>query len=129
MRDLDALIAYLAERAGQPFDWATNTCVQYAAGAVKAQTGRDVLDGLPTWKTERGAQRVLAHLGGLITMTDRLLRPVAIAQAMRGDIAGVRTEDGGILLMVVEGDLLSGPDASGARKVARSRMVLAWSAE
>lgn len=129
LRDHQALVAYLHARGSQPFDWAENSCVHFAAGAVEAQTGRDVLKGLPTWKTERGAKLALARLGGLAAATDTVLRRIHPSQAQRGDIAGVAGPDGAIVaLMVVEGQTLVGPDASGARRLARARMAVAWCA-
>jgi len=137
-RDYSALVAFLHSRAATPFSWGKNrrrngtpddgnSCVHFAAGAVLAQTGRNVMRALPSWSSEAGARRVLKRLGGIQVATDSVLRRIPLAMAQRGDIAGVETPDG-LLLMVVEGDTLVGPDASGARRVRRSRMVAAWSA-
>lgn len=127
-RDYAALVAYLHARAATPFDWATNSCGHFAAGAVLAQTGRDVLASLPKFKTERGAKLMLARRGGLEATMDSLLTRIAPAHAMRGDVGAVRGDDGELRLVVVEGETLVGPDASGARRVGRHHMVMAWSA-
>lgn len=138
IRDYSALVAFLHSRAATPFDWGKNprrkgspdsgnSCVHFAAGAVLAQTGRNIMPALPSWSNEVGARRVLKRLGGIEAATDRVLRRIPPAMAQRGDIAGVETADG-LLLMVIEGDTLAGPGASGARRLRRSRMVAAWSA-
>lgn len=139
IRDHAALVAFLHARADLTFDWGRNprrggspddgnSCVHFAAGAVQAQTGRNLMPRLPSWTTERGAKRVLKRLGGLEAATDRVLTRIPPAMAQRGDIAGVPRPGGGMLLMVVEGETLVGPDASGARRIARRHMAAAWSA-
>lgn len=115
-----------------PFAWGrdANDCVSFGLGAVEAQTGRtDLRHRLPNWRTETGARRVLARIGGLEAAVDSVLTSVPLAHAQRGDIALVEHPvTGAKALMVVEGDTLVGPDASGARRLRRSRMVKAWSA-
>lgn len=139
VRDHDALVRYLAARASRPFDWGRNSrgpdaasegnsCVHYAAGAVQAQTGRNVMAEIPAWSSERGARRVIRRLGGLEAGIGAVLREIPPAMAQRGDVAGVLNEAGELFLVVVEGDVLSGPSASGARRLRRARMVKAWSA-
>lgn len=126
-RDLAALSAYLADRAGMPFAWGRkgNDCVSFAAGAVQAQTGRDVLCGLD-WRSEKGARRRVAVMGGLESaVTSRMGAPIAPARAHRGDVAGVMV-DGGMALMIVEGATLVGPEN---RRLPRGAMIRAWSAE
>lgn len=129
LRDHGALVAYLHAQAKVPFSWSSASCVHLAAGAVQAQTGRDIMAELPRWKTERGAKLQLARLGGLEAAADSLLRRIPPAMAQRGDIAGVRDPDGELFLMVVEGDTLAGVHASGARRARRRHMVMAWSAD
>lgn len=139
IRDHDALVRYLAARVSRPFDWGRNSrgpaaadegnsCVHYAAGAVLAQTGRNIMAEIPAWSSERGARRVIRRLGGLEAGVARVLREIPPALAQRGDIAGVVGDSGELFLMVVEGDALSGPGASGARRLRRARMIKAWSA-
>lgn len=131
IRDHEALSRYLAARHSQPFAWGrdANDCVSFALGAVEAQRGDQLRQGLPNWKTERGARRVLARLGGLEAAVDGVLTSVAPAFARRGDIALVtHAATGDQALFVVEGDTLVGPDARGARRVRRSHMLKAWSA-
>lgn len=131
VRDYDALIGFLAERRTMPFTWGrkNNDCVSFATGAVRAQTGRNVLAGGPDWTTMRGAIRVLKRLGGLAEAVTANLREIPPAHAHRGDIAGVADPDmpGGIRLMLVEGEHLIGPGLAGTERQRRSMMVRAWS--
>lgn len=133
MRDRNALGAYLAARQTLPFAWGSNDCVKFAAGAVQAQTGRDPLAGWPTWTTRRGAQRAMTQVGELIPAVDQALTPVSPAMAQRGDIGAVVVSGPdsfcAVALVVVEGDTLVGPDASGARRLPRSAMIRAWRAD
>jgi hypothetical protein len=128
-RDLAALHAYLAAGADVPFAWGSNDCVTFAAGAVAAQTGLNPLAKLSRrWSTQRGALLLLRRYGGLEAAVSTVLTPVAPALAHRGDIAGVRAEAGEMVLMVIEGALLVGPDANGVRRLPRELMTVAWSA-
>lgn len=141
LRDHLALARFISGRTAMPFDWgrnpktadaheAGNSCVHFAAGALHAQTGRLIMPQLPGWKTPAGAIAAMGKLGGLEAAADAVLTRIAPAMAQRGDIAGVRDPDTGEIktLMVVEGDTLVGPDASGARRLRRVQMAVAWSA-
>ena len=129
-RDYEAFDRFLAERRRMPFAWgrAGNDCVSFAAGAAIAQTGEDPLKGL-RWASRAGAFRLLTRLGGLDVAISSRLPEVAPAQAHRGDIAGVPSEDmpGDVRLMVIVGELLVGPGAHGADFQSRSAMLRAWS--
>ena len=116
-----------------PFAWGreANDCVSFALGAVEAMTGRyDLYRAMPDWTSQRGARRALNRLGGLEAAVDGVLTPVPLAMAARGDVALVRFPgQDAEALMIVEGETLVGPGASGARRVRRVMMVRAWSAE
>lgn len=131
MRDIPALLRLIAERQAMPFAWGSeaNDCVSFAANAVRAQTGRDVLKPLKAkWSTELGAAKTLARLGGLEAAVDRVLTPVPLGMARRGDIAMAgRGETFG--LFVVEGQTIVGPDIAGLSRLPRRMAVKAWSAE
>jgi hypothetical protein len=128
MRDYRALVQFLAERAEQPFDWELNDCVRFSFGAVEAQTGVSHLEGL-RWRTEKGAARLLKRGGGMEAMVTQRLRPIPLAMAGRGDIAGVVHEKTGMGLMVVEGATLIGPGPVGSVWLPRNAMIAAWSAD
>lgn len=128
VRNIEALIAFIASRDAVPFSWSRNHCVGYAAAAVKAQTGRDPMRGVRV-TTERGAVQSLNRRGGLAAAVSSRLRPIAPAMAKRGDIAAVSDERFGVRLMVVEGETLVAPGPLGNRRAPRSAMVRAWSAD
>jgi hypothetical protein len=130
-RDITAWLGFLAERGDKPFAWGrdANDCVSFQLASVLALTGRDLSGRMPRWSSEATAKRALARLGGLEAAVDGLLRPVSIGHAQRGDVAGVRNENGDLLLMSVEGHTLVGPGPKGLKRVDRHHMVKAWSAE
>lgn len=115
-----------------PFSWGrdANDCASFAAGAIKAATGRDVLGKL-RWSTRLGALRIAKREGSFAAAITRRLTPIAPALAHRGDIAGVPDDDfpGGLRLMVVDGAMLVGPGEFGLMHQHRAAMTHAWSAE
>lgn len=128
-RDYPALIAVIAARRDRRFRWRRGAdCVSFAGACIAAQTGRDPLADLPSWRNLAEARAVLKAEGGLEAATDRRLARTAPALAQRGDIAGLPDPKFGIRLMVIEGDTLVGPGLRGAERLPRSAMVLAWSA-
>lgn len=129
VRDHSALVAYIAARMRAPFAWGDNDCVTFAAGAVKAQTGRDPLGAIAArWSTARGAGRVLRKFGGMEAAVSSVLSPIAPAMAARGDVAGWLDAQGRLQLAIVEGQTLVGPGEAGTVRLPRSAMVKAWSA-
>lgn len=127
-RDYAALIAAIEAQAAQPFGWRRGRdCVSFAASCAKAQTGRDILAGIPRWKSRRQALAVADEVGGLAQALGRRLRVVAPALAQRGDIAGLPDDLFGVRLMIVEGETLVGPGARGLERLPRSAMTIAWS--
>ena len=132
-RNITAWLGFLADRSATPFAWGRDghDCVSFALGSVKALTGGDLAGRLPRWSSEATAKRALARLGGLEAATNGVLRPIApVALAQRGDIAGVIQPSGDLALMVVEGHALVGPHpVAGLRRLPRTAMSLAWSAE
>lgn len=132
VRDYEALTSFIAGRAAMPFEWGRtkNDCVSFAAGAIRAQTRRDVLRGAPRWSTKTGALRLAVSMGGMAAIVTGRLADVPPALAHRGDIAGVIDPSfpGGLALMVIEGEFLIGPGEHGTERRHRSMMVRAWSA-
>jgi hypothetical protein len=81
----ERLYAYLQQHASTPFAWGSNDCVRFAAGAVRAITGNDVLP--TTWRDRAQAAVVLRSLGGLVPAVDTVLpRLQSAALAQRGDV-------------------------------------------
>lgn len=129
VRDHAAALRFIAERARTPFAWKANDCVSFAAGAVHAQTGRDVLKDMGLrYRTEVGAAKALARRGGLEAAVGEVLTPIAPAMAKRGDVAGVQGPSG-LMLTVIEGETLAGPGDHGVERWPRAAMLKAWSAD
>lgn len=125
-RDYEALLAFVGSRASAAFVWGVNDCVTFAAGAVKATTGREL--ALPAWSGERAARRLLRERGGLQAAVDALLPRVPVAKAARGDIGLIATGTGPALVVVM-GEHVVGPRPSGLAFVTRGRLLCAWSAD
>ena len=127
-RDHAALIAVIEYRANRPFAWRRGRdCVSFAAACAKAQTGKNLLAGVPRWTSRREALALAKMRDGLKVALDRRLDRIAPALAKRGDIAGLPDPLFGVRLMVVEGETLVGPGTRGLERVPRSCMTLAWS--
>lgn len=81
----ERLAAYLAEHRPHRFAWGAHDCVSFAAGAVVAITGGQVLPA--RWANCAEAARQLRQAGGLAAAVDQVLpRLAAPALAQRGDI-------------------------------------------
>ena len=118
----------IEQQSAKSFSWrGGRDCVSFAARAVKAQSGVDILGSLK-WNNRREAQAIIDAEGGLALAVDRRLERVPEALASRGDIAAVADAEMGIRLMVVEGRTLVGPGARGLARLPRSSMIIAWDA-
>lgn len=131
-RNYSALVAYLAAREATPFGWdrtdpGVQDCLTYAAGAVLAQSGVDLLAGAPAWTNEEEARRIIALRGGLEAIVDAHLAEVPRAMAMRGDIGAVLGPRGP-LLVVIEGDTLAAPGPLRVGRLPRRVLRRAWNA-
>jgi hypothetical protein len=125
----ERLLAYLDKAQGRRFAWVsddpdTHDCARFAAGAVLAMTGEQLL---PTWgyRTEIGAYRHLKREGGLAAMADARLPRIGIGAARRGDV-GLIMQDGRETLTVVLGVDIAGPAERGLAFVPRAELVAAW---
>lgn len=127
MRDLSALAAYIAAREAVPFAWGPNDCVTFAAGALRALTGIDRLNGIPPWNSERAALVFLKRRGGLAAAVSQVLTEIPPAHAHRGDVGIIMGPDGPIM-MVIEGMTLVGPGPDGLMRRRRDALVRSWSA-
>ena len=126
---MKALVAFINERQSRPYEWGRNAndCASFVLGAAKAQTGHDRATAIK-WHDEKSGLRAIKKAGGLEKAFDRWFVRIPPAQAMRGDIAGVPDVRFGIHPMIVEGEMLVGPDpVRGTRRLKRPEMVAAWS--
>jgi hypothetical protein len=101
--------------------------VSFAAACALAQTGRDLLAGVPGWRSRKQARAIAEAEGGLEAALDARLPRIAPALAQRGDIAALPDPLFGLRLMVIEGATLVGPGARGLERLPRREMTLAWS--
>jgi hypothetical protein len=126
-RDVNALVAYLAERAHMPHEWGrkANDCMSFPAGAVKTQTGRDPAAGLK-WTSQLSAMKLLKKLGGVEAALDARFERIPTAHAMRGDIGIVPDPDLGVHPVIVAGTTVCAPGAKGLKHLPRSAMTAAW---
>ena len=101
------LIEYVSKAARTPFEWGTHDCALFAAGAVKAQTGKDPARGLRgRYSTAAGAMKHLRKLGydRIEDLAAERLEEISPAFAQVGDLA-VLDGDGEIgALGVVQGE-------------------------
>jgi hypothetical protein len=138
-RDYTALVAYLNERRTRPYEWGSdkNDCVSFIDGAIQAATGKSALGKLK-WKSRATAISTLNRLGGMGAALDARFERIPLAQAHRGDIAGVPTEALvgipdeeakliGLHPMVVEGATLVATSETGLVRVPRNKAAIAWS--
>jgi hypothetical protein len=127
-RDIPALIAAIEARGARGFGWRRGRdCVSFAAACAKAQTGADLLEHVPHWKTRAEALKMARARGGLKLALDKRLDRIPPALAKRGDIAGLPDPLFGVRLMVIEGETLVGPGTRGLERLPRAAMTLAWS--
>lgn len=132
-RDWDQRFAdWLAETTARKHRFSHHDCLMQPAGAIEAQTGRDLADGhRGRYRTARGAAAYLRGLGfdSAEALLDSILDPVPPAFAQRGDIALIQIPEGpavpgvvigGEALFVVHGE----PEPL---RVPRSAWVKAWS--
>lgn len=136
-RDVAELMAWLEQAHQRRFAWRRgHDCVSFALGAVKAQTGVDLLADIARWSSRAEALKVARSLGGLTAALDARMERVPAAMARRGDVASLPEEFGpdkafGVRLAVVEGATLAGPatrQGGTLERLPRSAMAWAWDA-
>ncbi|MBX9707560.1 MAG: hypothetical protein K2X61_06475 [Caulobacteraceae bacterium] len=126
----EALVPFLETREDWAFGYGpeprTHDCARFCGAGVAAVTGVDPLDAFAgRWTSERGARRVLAAHGGLASAVSTVMRPIAPTLAQRGDVG--MTDDGALVLF--EGQTVVGVQERGLRRLPRSLVVFAWTAD
>jgi hypothetical protein len=119
----EKLADYFDARRDLPFNWQTNDCATFAAGAIEAMTGQ--APALPAYKGAAGAARVMDE-GSVRERCEALfgaVLPVAFAQ--RGDLVLMLME-GRETLGICEGDYIAGPGEAGMLFLPRAAGVCAW---
>ena len=132
IHNIDAPLAELIERwQDQPFAWGTADCCQFAIDAQNRLYGLALKFG--PYRTERGAARVLARLGGLEQALQSVgLRLLASARlAKRGDVVVWRDEAAskfeGQGLAVCTGRWAQAMGKDGLVPIEQARWHQAWS--
>lgn len=136
VRDVSALAALVAQRAGKSFAWGTRDCALWAFDAVRAVTGRDCAHDLRgRWRSALQAARVLRSEGGWAELARRRFGDeVAPPDTRDGDVALLRadvcTEDMADVgaLAVRWGDSLLAQGNAGLVAIPVSMALRAWRA-
>jgi hypothetical protein len=123
----ERLAQYLAAHRSTVFAWGRHDCVKFAAGAVQAITGCDLLPEV--WADKAGAARVLRRLHGLVPAVSQSLPLLASAAwAQRGDVVLVQ-QPGPVRrrwLAVADGPQWWAPAAAGLCRGRMDLAVMAW---
>ena len=124
----ERLAAYLAAAMPVRFAWGSHDCVCFAAGAVQAITGQQVLPAV--WADRAEAARVLRRLGGLVPAMGATL-PVLSSPtlAQRGDLVLVQTPDHRAVrrwIAVADGARWWAPQATGLCCGPMVQATMAW---
>ena len=101
------LDGYINARRARGFEWGVFDCAVFAAGAVYAQTGANLIArlGVGRYDSRLGAGRELLRLGckDVAAAFDLVLPAIAPARAHIGDLAAFSTETDGPAFGVVGG--------------------------
>lgn len=123
------LVAYVTEPGRATFEWGSNDCITFAAGAVEAVCGENLIqDLIGSWSDEKSAKAELEKRGGLKACVEsKLGAPLRSARlAQRGDVAIISRADMEFLAVCV-GDRFVTPTSAGRYFSTRlSDAVLAW---
>lgn len=117
----------LAEYQRAPFEWGRFDCCQFVRAALRVTAGRDI--EIRPYRTERGAARALAALGGYDGAMRRYgARPLARPlMAQRGDVVLVEAPglfEGALALCTGQMAHAAGPD--GLSAVPQPKWLRAW---
>lgn len=120
------LAGLVESRLRVPFRWGTNDCATFAADAVQAIRGADVLADLRgTWSDSRGAARVMRSLGGLVVAVDARLERTWTTSLWTGDVVLYRGARG-LTLGVYLSERIATPGAEGLVYCSVEQAEIAW---
>lgn len=88
MNDHAQLYAFIEGRRDRAHEYGKNDCCLFIADWLKLKTGHDPAKGLRRYRSEKGAQRIIAKHGGtlLALLTERLGEPDRPLTAKTGDV-------------------------------------------
>lgn len=125
------LTQYIEENKATPFNWGVFDCCLFAAGAIEAQTGKDLAADLRgKYKTQLGAARLIKRLGFDSVdelLSDKLGQPIAPLSAGRGDIALIQTCEG-LAAGVYYGAVIMATAEDGLKALPRAAALKSWRA-
>lgn len=118
-----ALSVYLASKRNEAFAYGSFDCAHFVAGAVKAMTGENPMEGIREYNSEIASLRVLKELGfdDLEQFMDSKFTSILVGFAQTGDIA---LHDGS--LGIVIGSKAVFATEIGYTFIDRSEWVNAW---
>lgn len=125
----ERLAAFIESRRHTAFAWGRNDCATFAADALLATTGTDVLASLRgTWASEPEAAAVLARMGGLPRAAMACLgRPLRhAAAAPRGAVVLARMGRTVVLGLRLSSAQWCAPGAAGLLFRPAAEVRLAW---
>ncbi|WP_157755053.1 DUF6950 family protein [Variovorax boronicumulans] len=118
--------AYVGDRMAMPFDWASNDCCTFAAGAVKAITGADLMADVPAYDSALAAGRLIEDGGGLQALVTSMLgQPMSPLMAAVGDVV-LLTNEGRDLLGICNGVNAIAPGPVGLVALEMNAASVAW---
>jgi hypothetical protein len=122
------LVAYIESRRDMPFSYETgNDCALFCAGAVEAVTG--LRPDIPAYRTRAEARRIARDNGGLVAMTDAVLKRVPVDKLGRGDIGYIEAGDSGQGLCVMYPPHAITPGPNGIQLLPVSMATIGWSVD
>lgn len=129
----DTLSRFLKAAEGRPFQWAPphHDCLSWLADWVAVRRGVDpARSWRGSYRTERGAIRILKREGGAIALLDKALLPLGITRTDvpgRGDIGVIKTPEGAVGVIVLDGSTAAlGRGGLMIRRIDLLRPVAAW---
>jgi hypothetical protein len=128
----ERLNAFIESRARTPFAWGSNDCCLFAAHAVQAMTGEDIVPELLVYETEAQAMRLLARrykdLPGLVAAATPFVEYENIKFCSRGDVALVQN-GGRHCLAICVGEYLAVPGECGIVFLPFAAVERAWAVQ
>ena len=111
-----------------PFVWGQSDCCLFAADAVKAMTGTDpAKEFRGRYKSEKGAARILARLGGLRKAIGSVMsEEINPLLAQRGDIVLLNNSGREIAGVIKSRGQISAKGVSGVIELPIRDAVCAW---
>jgi len=118
--------AFMRERAAMPFAWGRNDCALFAADAVLALTGVDVVPAGLRGKGARAAWRIVRDHGGMQALASEVMGdPVPLLTARIGDVmllALPRRQ----ALGICNGQTVLGPGPAGVVAMPMAHALACW---